>query len=338
MAPFDQAMLFASRNGAGQVKYGQPYLARGKRFAALSRFDEAEADFNQAVELAPKDREVLVARARFQVRPRRAEQAATDLNAAFAISREQQLGTYPWCNAIDLEFLQNPEVAERMAALQPERPSRLSTHLFLRRQSGDTAQAKADLAQLRSRDASTMRGSMPCSWATATAYEEICREAVETNFEPGGRLWLLLLGEPTCVAPADVLVLAQQVETTAEGTARSAIPRTGSVPSRSIPGCGRDPDRRYRSQRLVAARRPVLVDPGHGPSSARQRRTGAEMARSCGLDLDLLQRNGLQPQAFRSAQRHDRRYATAILAHREAKALIEGTADPTRPPSASPPE
>ncbi len=64
-ASFDQAMLFASRDGTQQVKYGQPYLARGKRLAALSRFDEAEADFNKAFELKPEDLEVLGARARF---------------------------------------------------------------------------------------------------------------------------------------------------------------------------------------------------------------------------------------------------------------------------------
>jgi tetratricopeptide (TPR) repeat protein/WD40 repeat protein len=329
---FDQAMLFASRDDAGQLKYGQPYLARGKRLAALSRFDEAEADFSQAVELAPKDREVLVARARFQARRGRSEQVASDLNAAFAISREQQLGTYPWCNAIDLEFLPDPEVAERLAALQPERPSRVSTHLFLRGQSGDTAQAKADLAQLRSLRRLDDAGVHALLLGDRAAYEEICREAVETNFEPGGRLWLLLLGEPTCVAPADVLALAQQVVTTAGGNARSrqflglAQYRAGQYQA-AAETLTNATDRSDSWQHDVACWSVVAM--------AHHRLGNAEQARKwlarANWYLDLLQRNGLQIQAFGLRNVTIGEYATAILAHREAQALIEGTTDPTRP-------
>jgi tetratricopeptide (TPR) repeat protein len=42
-----------------------PFLARGFRLAELGRLGEAEADFNKAVELAPEDIEILMARAEF---------------------------------------------------------------------------------------------------------------------------------------------------------------------------------------------------------------------------------------------------------------------------------
>jgi serine/threonine protein kinase/tetratricopeptide (TPR) repeat protein len=59
---FDHAVLFTACGPDGLLKYPKPLVARGRRLAELGRFDEAEADFDKAVELAPQDLDVLEAR------------------------------------------------------------------------------------------------------------------------------------------------------------------------------------------------------------------------------------------------------------------------------------
>ena len=58
LVAFDQAVLFGT---VFELKSPKPLLARGRRLAELGRFDEAEADFNKAVELKPDDPELLIA-------------------------------------------------------------------------------------------------------------------------------------------------------------------------------------------------------------------------------------------------------------------------------------
>ena len=72
------------RNAPADAK---AYLARARRLAELERFDEAEADFNKALELAPENAEALVARARFHAERGDVEHARADFDAALRLVR-----------------------------------------------------------------------------------------------------------------------------------------------------------------------------------------------------------------------------------------------------------
>ena len=64
-AAFDHALLFGSNNVIAQSRFPQPYLARGRRLAALGRFDEAEADLRMAAGLQPDNPRYAAAHAAF---------------------------------------------------------------------------------------------------------------------------------------------------------------------------------------------------------------------------------------------------------------------------------
>ncbi len=147
-APFDQAMLFASRDGAGQVKYGQPYLARGKRLAALSRFDEAEADFNKAVELAPTDPDVLTRRALFFAERDDPQRAAADFDAALTLIEKQNPPRWLWGRTIDAEVAGRASVYDALQALRPTDGQLLSIRIISRLRNGERESLAAPCRQL----------------------------------------------------------------------------------------------------------------------------------------------------------------------------------------------
>src|SRR4029450_4351550 len=78
----DQALLF------NEARFPWPYLARGRRLVELGRLEEAEADFNEAVELAPNDPDVLAARAVFLADSGKPDRAAADFHAALNLFGE----------------------------------------------------------------------------------------------------------------------------------------------------------------------------------------------------------------------------------------------------------
>ncbi|HUG92189.1 MAG TPA: hypothetical protein VML55_15215 [Planctomycetaceae bacterium] len=118
LAAFDHAVLFTARGPGGALKYPQPLLARGGRLAELQRFDEAEADFNQAVKLAPDDIEALVARARFHAERGNVDHARTDFDAALKLARTAKAGVL--VGAVEREFGRHDEVLAAWQKLDPD--------------------------------------------------------------------------------------------------------------------------------------------------------------------------------------------------------------------------
>ena len=188
------------------------YLARGKRLARPSQFKEAEADFNKAVELQPNDRDVLIERARFYAQRGNAELAAADIDAALKASNQAGLATYPWTDAVDLEFLQLPEIGEQIAGRLKTRQSLFTVKAFVNARNGDSEGAAEAMARLRA------LGKFPEAGATAlmlkdhATYEEICREAIQTQHSEGERLWLLLLSPSPAISSEEILALAEKLQ------------------------------------------------------------------------------------------------------------------------------
>ena len=77
--------------------------ARGRRLAELGRFNEAEADFNKAVEVAPKDPEVLTARGLFLADFGYADRAAADLDGALGLAGVDPQARWPVLYRVSLE-------------------------------------------------------------------------------------------------------------------------------------------------------------------------------------------------------------------------------------------
>jgi len=65
LAAYDHAILYTAVSPELAAKFPELFVSRGRRLAKLGRLDEAEADFNKAVGLAPEDIEILMARAEF---------------------------------------------------------------------------------------------------------------------------------------------------------------------------------------------------------------------------------------------------------------------------------
>jgi tetratricopeptide (TPR) repeat protein len=127
----------------------QPWLARGRRLAELGRFDEAEADFNEAVELSPQDSDVLAARAVFLADAGQPDRAAADFQAALNLLDDAgPKPRYRWGVPIDFEIAQRDEVFERLVALRKQDPRPRMTRMVLRMEQGDVAGTRADAQRL----------------------------------------------------------------------------------------------------------------------------------------------------------------------------------------------
>ncbi len=88
----DLAVYTTATDGSTNIAFLQPYVARGKRLAELKRFDEAEADFNKAVELKPNDSDVLYARAAFYADRGDSERAVAEFTKAFGRPSDHPVG------------------------------------------------------------------------------------------------------------------------------------------------------------------------------------------------------------------------------------------------------
>ncbi len=85
LAAYEELIYFSG--GAASGKNPRHFVARGKRLAAIGRFAEAAADFNKAVDLAAKDCQPLLERAKFHLSFNRVSDAADDLVAALELAK-----------------------------------------------------------------------------------------------------------------------------------------------------------------------------------------------------------------------------------------------------------
>ncbi len=145
LAAFDHAVLFTARGSDGLLKFPQPLLARARRLTELGRFDEAEADFNQAVQLSPYDPDVLSARAVFLADTGEPDGAAADFHAALSLlEASAENPRWSWGMPIDWEVAQRDDVFDRLATLRPQDPRQLMTRMVLRMQQGNVEGAHSD--------------------------------------------------------------------------------------------------------------------------------------------------------------------------------------------------
>jgi serine/threonine protein kinase/tetratricopeptide (TPR) repeat protein len=175
-------------------------LSRGHRLAELGRLEEAETDFNNAVELAPDDIEILMARAQFYADTGQIEKAAADFDTALTLSGS---GYSESERVINMTLAQQPDVWE---AVQKRRPK--DTRLWIGRGRHRATrrlwqQALADYEQASSLNENIIRGNVATEYGAlklltndVEGYETVCRRLAEEfdNRRPhlsSLRTWLL---------------------------------------------------------------------------------------------------------------------------------------------------
>jgi tetratricopeptide (TPR) repeat protein len=115
--PYDHAIFLAKRQGQDLLRFPRPLLARGQRLAELGRFDEARVDFDKAVERAPEDWQVQLARATFLADCGQWEAAG----AAFGSLLHQTGGDRWWLEGrrIEEEIVAREPLLDRLQAGAP---------------------------------------------------------------------------------------------------------------------------------------------------------------------------------------------------------------------------
>ncbi|MBL8816508.1 MAG: protein kinase [Planctomyces sp.] len=188
-----------------------PFLA--ERLRTLGEFTASEAAFNRAVEANPSNRELLIARARLFADKGDARRAAEDIDAAIRVSAELKIDSFPWTDAVDLEFLQHPKVGHEIAQhRQRSRPSLIFAQFLMHYRQGEVNQAAECVSKLRGLARFAEAGGAALLLNDHPAFESICREAIETKHNPGERLWLLVLANSNAIRPEEVVELAKQVQ------------------------------------------------------------------------------------------------------------------------------
>jgi serine/threonine protein kinase/Flp pilus assembly protein TadD len=137
------------------------YLARGTRLAKLSRFDEAEADFNKAVELAPNDVQVATSRAVYLADRGAVQRAADEAQRMFRIGFGEAYHTL----GFQLESMLAPRVE-----LMEELLRRAPNNALLHRLNGDAKAFQGRWDEARQ------------SYTTGTFYwtQEFCAAAISS--------------------------------------------------------------------------------------------------------------------------------------------------------------
>lgn len=115
MLAFDHAVLMRPVTYAEQP--GRPWLSRGRRFAQLGRFEQAEADFDKAVQLAPQDFALASARAAFLADQGRTLEAADAFSTTMGAANAKN-----WWDIgriVEFNLAQHVEVLEELLQRKP---------------------------------------------------------------------------------------------------------------------------------------------------------------------------------------------------------------------------
>ncbi len=111
-AMFDHGILYGSIDGAGRSSFPQPYLARGRRQAALGRVEEAEADVGIAAELQADSPRDAAAHGAILAERGAVARAADVLAAARPSSKAKGLAGGGW--AVEDELARRDDVLEEI--------------------------------------------------------------------------------------------------------------------------------------------------------------------------------------------------------------------------------
>ena len=144
IAAFDHA-VFTENIYRAQIR-----IARGKRLAELGRLDEAEADFNMAVQHKPDDPKVLAARAIFYADQGKADKAAADFDGALTLAKVSGGGHYWHGLPVYLAVAQYDDVLDRLETLRPEDGHSRSMRVAMRVKQGQLDAARRNAKRLAS--------------------------------------------------------------------------------------------------------------------------------------------------------------------------------------------
>jgi tetratricopeptide (TPR) repeat protein len=199
-----------------RVSEGDALAARGRRFAELQRWEQAEADFDQAVQLAPKDPAMVAERARYHALRGDPEQAAADFNLSLNLLPEKErwsLGqpTYLHAAAQDAVF-------DRLAALRPADRNLWINRMIQHMRQGDRQAALADAERVLTYEVNYNPLATVLLFGEAAAFERLRAKATEL---PDSYHKVLALGLAPTVEPmtAELLATADRVWKETQGNA-----------------------------------------------------------------------------------------------------------------------
>lgn len=132
----------------GALPKHQPYLARGRRLAELGRLEEAAADFNQAVALAPNDPDVITERALYLADNGEPQKAAADFDAALKLLEIHRPPLWHSGHRINIEVACRDSVYEALSALRPNDVHLLRNRIYIQFRRGERDSLAADCRRL----------------------------------------------------------------------------------------------------------------------------------------------------------------------------------------------
>ena len=177
------------------------YLARGRRLADLGRVDDAEADFNKAVEVASGDADVLIARARFFADRDSTDRAAADFDAALTLHGPNSSRS---ANRTVRIMAQYPNVWEAVRRIRPHERRLWHGRGEYHALQGLWDEAAADFDQATAVNPNATRDNAATEYAALKllsgddgGYLAVCRQVADTktSYKHAGlanlRTWLL---------------------------------------------------------------------------------------------------------------------------------------------------
>jgi serine/threonine protein kinase/tetratricopeptide (TPR) repeat protein len=181
---FDHALIFQSLSHYSERKYPHYFLLRGRRLAELGRFDEAEADFNKAVELKPDDIEALLARARFHARYGDLAKARDEFEAVANLTYAKN--DWPIVRVVEREIGLHDAVLDMWQKTQPQAANLWRIRAERQSRLGNWEEAVGLLAQSDPYwSHEVYSAALCCLLGDAAGYERACKRYVELR--PEGR-------------------------------------------------------------------------------------------------------------------------------------------------------
>ena len=310
-----------------------PYLMRGARLAELGQLDEAEADFDKAVELAPEDPDMLIARALFHAKRGAVEDSVTDFDRTLRIADgyddPQRTNV---ARRVGLEVAPHAEVFDRLVSLRPQEAWLWFYRMHLSTLTDDLEAAHAAALRLEPMGFGPDRAAVALLRQDRREWERI-RDSRPANGHPRYMARLLAL------APTPDPITKELLEAASKASKESPDDKTLRVVLAIA---------HYRSGQLEEARRrlesleqshlfrgiiwPVLAMISHQLGDEPQARLWLRKSDAWmdwyrpGTSADVART--LRPETI------ERRVEAAVF-HREAKALIDG--DRTDSPPANDP-